>query len=75
MSPGRREALLEPEMTRKLEGGDCHSERGLTAALPGAFEARNGLFDRRPAGNGKSSETSAEGIRMVGVDNESNQVS
>ena len=35
---------------REMEHGwsDCHSERGLTAALPGAFEARNGLFDRRP---------------------------
>ena len=48
-----------------LEESDCHSERGLTAALPGAFEARNGLFDRRPAGNGNRL-TSAEGMENGG---------
>jgi hypothetical protein len=57
------------------EESDCHSERGLTAALSGAFEARNGLFDRLSSRQRQIIPTSAEGTGMVDVDNESNQVS
>ena len=51
-----------------LEESDCHSERGLTAALPGAFEARNGLFDRRPAVSKEAAtvSVSAEGLGSGG---------
>ncbi len=55
---------------------DCHSGRGLTAALSDAFEARNGLFDRRPVVRKNNTQFElCRGPRMVGVDNESNQVS
>jgi hypothetical protein len=64
-----------------LEEGDCHSGRGLTAALLDAFEARNGLFDRRPSQQWQPYRL-CRGVTLkqvsagkVGVDNESNQVS
>ena len=51
---------------RKEHGwSDCHSERGLTAALPGAFEARNGLFDRRPAVSQETATASFSAEGMV----------
>jgi hypothetical protein len=69
------------DLASGLEEGDCHSVRSLTAAHPDAFEARNGLFDRRSASNGKPDRL-CRGVSlkqvsagMVDVDNESNQVS
>ena len=49
----------------------------MTAALSGVFEANNGLFKQCPVPFARRATVifSAEGSVVVGVDNESNQVS
>ena len=64
----KRKRIRSRPVRKDLEEGDCHSECRLTAAFPGAFEARNGLFDRRPAVSRETAaiRASAEGLGSGG---------